>query len=257
MILSASLTTCCHAFPCQPADQREAITRTGNTPEINEVPQRPGGKTVRIGYQQEVAVMNRVVLSWWLMLLTLPLIGCDVGDDDGRLEHHVPPHRPANFTHAVRDLEQRLRELDRGPVSDEQMTELLDIVRWLPEIAGDSDLRKPDWDTVQQTAERLEKQLQNFPTEGSSRRDVFVVIWKLWDSLEPLVPKAGDRPDVLHDEAEDNGDASPGTEPATEVPAPDVPAAGEPSANQPSASESSTQSEPERQPASGTAAESN
>lgn len=77
------------------------------------------------------------------------------------LEHHVPEHRPASFAAAVEQIASRHERLrneigkaTREPV-DRQLRELLDILDWLPEIAGDSDLRQADWNLVQQQAHQL------------------------------------------------------------------------------------------------------
>ena len=80
--------------------------------------------------------------------------------DHDHLEHHVPPHKPANVAAAIDQIEHRFEamahgERTRGSERVTELKELVDIVRWLPEIAGDSDLREPQWNTVDQISEKL------------------------------------------------------------------------------------------------------
>lgn len=60
-----------------------------------------------------------------------------------------------------------------------RLQELKDIVHWLPELAGDSDLRRKDWEQVQQTAKRLEQLVAPWTTvkdahEGQTEYDRLV-----------------------------------------------------------------------------------
>jgi hypothetical protein len=81
----------------------------------------------------------------------------DHHDDHDHLEHHVPPHKPPDLAAAIEQIDQRFAALQRRPDqgSAQQWQELLDIVRWLPEIAGDSDLPEAEWNVVNRVSGEL------------------------------------------------------------------------------------------------------
>jgi len=93
------------------------------------------------------------------ILLSLP--GCGSGGADSEEDHgkHIdPPHKPATFAMAVREIEHRFDELAKplaAEVRAERLVELDDILRWLPRMAGDTDLRRADWEEVNRLTARL------------------------------------------------------------------------------------------------------
>ena len=112
--------------------------------------------------------------SWLLMVIGLTCIGmsgCGANDSatpTAGPEHEVPAHRPPDYPTAVTELESRLAEFAVAADSkdssldvqttdavDARRDELRDIVRWLPEIAGDSDLRKAHWEQARDCAASL------------------------------------------------------------------------------------------------------
>jgi len=102
--------------------------------------------------------------------------------DEDHLEHHVPPHKPQNLTSAIDQIERRFEALahdQTSPITDRaiQLKELVEIVRWLPEIAGDSDLPEEQWNVVDQVSEQLWPLLQGQLTRVERGEDF---------SLEPL-----------------------------------------------------------------------
>jgi hypothetical protein len=93
--------------------------------------------------------------------------GCGrAGAHDDRLEHHVPPHKPANLAAAAEAIPRRWKLLEtigtagNPEARHERWQELLDIVRWLPELAGDSDLPEEHWNRVNAISQQLIAQLQ-------------------------------------------------------------------------------------------------
>jgi hypothetical protein len=109
--------------------------------------------------------------------------------------HGVAAHKPHTFGEAVDALETRIRALSttdsaggRETITT-KFTELADIVRWLPELAADSDLGRKDWSTAQGVAKRLETEM-----EGWSQRTTPLTaaeLQKLLDGvpeLKPLIP---------------------------------------------------------------------
>lgn len=101
-----------------------------------------------------------------LLLLACCVLGCGGGEhhEDDEEDHHIPPHRPANLSAAVSQLEERpaalLKAIESKDSSAETLfSELRDIVRWVPEIAADSDMTKQPWDEVHAAALKLEQLL--------------------------------------------------------------------------------------------------
>jgi hypothetical protein len=114
-----------------------------------------------------------------VLLLSLPA-GCgpmdsggpsaDVGSVEDR--HGIPPHKPTSFADAVTQLNQRhqqLLEAPNGEHTQEQFQQLSDIVRWLPELAAETDLPRADWEAVQRLTRQLEQELAGWQLGGSVR----------------------------------------------------------------------------------------
>jgi hypothetical protein len=82
--------------------------------------------------------------------------------------HGVAAHKPHSFGEAVDALETRVRALSTTDSAGDQeaittkFSELADIVRWLPELAADSDLGRKDWTTAQGVAKRLETDIEGW-----------------------------------------------------------------------------------------------
>jgi len=101
-------------------------------------------------------------------LVCVAALGCvrsSGHEEDDHLEHHVPEHKPASLAIAIEEIERRFTELAgnrQGPNAETavQLEQLVDIVRWLPEIAGDSDLPEAPWNEVDRVSQRLWPPLQ-------------------------------------------------------------------------------------------------
>ena len=72
-------------------------------------------------------------------------------------EHGILPHKPHTFEEAVSEIERRGRALiadrDKPPT---QVTEWFDILGWLPELAGDTELKRADWEQAVRIAKDIE-----------------------------------------------------------------------------------------------------
>lgn len=66
--------------------------------------------------------------------------------------HHVPDHKPENFSSLVINLDSRLQATE---FSDHSWEEVIDLVRWVPELAADSDLRRKDFESAVRVSESL------------------------------------------------------------------------------------------------------
>lgn len=84
------------------------------------------------------------------MILVSLLLGCAAKHHEE--SHDYPAHRPENFRQAVDSLLQRDEKL-RVQFDQQQNEQLLDILRWLPEIAAETDLPEATWNRVNQVAQ--------------------------------------------------------------------------------------------------------
>jgi hypothetical protein len=84
--------------------------------------------------------------------------------------HALPEHHPRTFRRAVVDIGHRGGVLTSGmlerPQWELQRRQLLDIVRWLPELAADTELGRRDWERVNDAARDLAKELESFKDSG-------------------------------------------------------------------------------------------
>jgi hypothetical protein len=97
------------------------------------------------------------------LLLSLSLPGCgsvstDVSDQS---EHHVPKHKPRTFAAAIEQVHSRHKrisiEFQTADVAqlERELSEQLDIIGWLTELAADSPMKKPEWDRVNLSSKEL------------------------------------------------------------------------------------------------------
>lgn len=99
--------------------------------------------------------------SWCLATLSICLLlsSCQTHGEVEHLEHVTPEHKPASYAGAVVQLQQRFAKALDGTLAEHHRTprlaQLADIIRWLPEIAAESDLKKYDWEQVEQISQRL------------------------------------------------------------------------------------------------------
>ncbi|CAK9029102.1 UPF0718 protein YcgR [Durusdinium trenchii] len=103
-------------------------------------------------------VDSRSIRDTWLANLVILLVvvtGCSDIEEPEHLEHIIPAHKPSSFTSTVEQLAHRGPLVLEGNASPEARQELVDIVGWLPELAADSDLRRPEWERVQSMAQSL------------------------------------------------------------------------------------------------------
>lgn len=107
----------------------------------------------------DAATAQRCWLRTYLLLAVLCIAGCH-GEHSEHAEHHTPDHKPSDFPAAVDRLLSLHMEIQHGgdPANDElnAFTETHDIVRWLPELAADSDLEEQPWNRVCASSLRLE-----------------------------------------------------------------------------------------------------
>jgi hypothetical protein len=97
-------------------------------------------------------------------------------DDD----HHQPFHKPHDFSAALAALHERFSKLlkarvPKSPDAQKQFDQTRDIVAWLPELAADSDLSRPEWDRVNEQSKKLAESLDDFARAGFVESDPRVI----------------------------------------------------------------------------------
>jgi hypothetical protein len=153
-----------------------------------------------------IVLLSRMRAAATLMAaaLTLAQVGCQnqtasSHDDHANAEEHDrPEHMPISLAASVPELRQRIAKLKNdGPRQEEtrqaQGRELRDIIRWLPELAGDSDLRKADWETVNEASHQLETLLEPLWSGPPSESIPDAEVGKIMDKLEKLAVKSQSR----------------------------------------------------------------
>lgn len=126
---------------------------------------------------------------------------------DHEHEHGVPAYKPKTLVAAVRQLSPRWKhislELNAGHVehADADIEELLEMIRWLPELAADTDLKKADWDRVQQLSTKLETLVvAHRSTSGvSNSRDIDTLVAELQQLAESTVPPVPESSHAVED----------------------------------------------------------
>lgn len=109
-------------------------------------------------------------------------------------DHGIPDHKPASFAEAVKQLPRRQRlvlgEFKVGHLdhAQEAIQKLQDVIRWLPELAADTDLGEADWNTVQSLSQRMEATIHAWPALQSKPSDQDVE--RLTELVEQLKPYA-------------------------------------------------------------------
>jgi len=97
----------------------------------------------------------------------------DEEDHNHEHDHVIVAHKPKNLRDAISKLTvwnsaiaSALKKGDRDSAAN-TASELLDQIRWLPEVAGDSDMLEDDWNEVHLLAHRLDRQLSGLPNQIS------------------------------------------------------------------------------------------
>lgn len=124
--------------------------------------------------------------------------GSAVTEEDSADHHthtHMPRHRPRDFEAAVKQLHRRWpldRSVDAASGNAAPRTLLGDIIRWLPEIAGESDLGRPEWDEVHRMSLELEAIFKREESTGQTLVEDESRRKTLFAQLDRIVPLTTD-----------------------------------------------------------------
>lgn len=141
-----------------------------------------------------------------LLLSLVSLVGClqSPADDDDRLEHVIPAHKPAGYVEATNQLALRGHRYFSGQLDAASRTELREILEWLPELAADTDLTRSQWDRVQEIRRELSRLVAPEQPDKS-----WAVTWAdRMAELKSLVPDADSW--IQPDSAMESGTVQPG-----------------------------------------------
>lgn len=112
-------------------------------------------------------------------LIAMMLSGC-TGDEVEMMDHHEFEHRPPDYTTATVRLAELHEEIVSGSMQkneegEDEITESYDIVRWLPNLAADSDLAEPYWNRINESSESLLEILDEVMVQDEvKRRDSYL-----------------------------------------------------------------------------------
>lgn len=105
------------------------------------------------------------------LLLPLCLVGCEAASS-GEEGHHHHVHQRLTFTEAVGEIQRRSKRFTSREVSNDaalqawKKQKLLGVIRQLPELAADTELKKKSWDQVNTISKELLEILH--PQDGMS-----------------------------------------------------------------------------------------
>lgn len=148
------------------------------------------------------------------VLLLLNCGGCGAdgehAEDDHHMEHFVPAHKPPSFAEGVAELTERCSHLkyhigEQSEIVEQELTELVDIIGWIPELAADSDLNETDWVHADSVSREM-LAIHEASAGVAGLEGLLADLTPLIESLEPLVPRAGrPEPAIHHDHDHDHG----------------------------------------------------
>lgn len=107
-----------------------------------------------------------------LLIVCMGLGGCASSSDATEPDHTPPKHKPATFREAIDEIGRRHERLIQSSkqspstTNEQDLTELLDIIGWLPELAADSAMKKPEWDRANAASKTL-LSLYQFDTQST------------------------------------------------------------------------------------------
>lgn len=106
--------------------------------------------------------MCAAVGSAALCLFIASTTGCVEGrSSTHELEHAVPAHWPSSLTDAAEKIEARLKTIHgEDAEAIQSRSELLEIISWLPEVAADTTLREPDWNSIYAACTDIERHIK-------------------------------------------------------------------------------------------------
>ncbi|MDX2037638.1 MAG: hypothetical protein SFX72_13380 [Isosphaeraceae bacterium] len=126
------------------------------------------------------------------------LAGCSADDhddhDEDHIGHEIPAHKPRDLPQAVSSIRALAREFgsapSQTPIARDRVEIAVDVARWLPEIAGDSDLPEKEWNLVNDAAIPISKAFETIAaTTGDRSKPIAELDARIRD-LEAIISRA-------------------------------------------------------------------
>ncbi|MBX3418945.1 MAG: hypothetical protein KF851_15180 [Pirellulaceae bacterium] len=134
--------------------------------------------------------LKRVLTPFGVLLLFAGCFG-NGGDAEGYSRsdsHAAPAHYPQDFSDAVSRIQGLVDSISAGEVvsafaldekpgsatPESAVTELLDLVEWLPHLAAASDLGEGDWLTCRRVSQDLLQKLESTETVAAERHSEMI-----------------------------------------------------------------------------------
>lgn len=129
-----------------------------------------------------------------LIFLAIPAVlcgvcGCGISHsekENDKLEHARPDHKPHSLPELVDQLRVRVDRFGEGKRSDRDLEQFEEIVNWIPEIAGETDLREKEWELATAISERLRTRFQKAVEKQDFDKKTTDELRDLIDLLQPL-----------------------------------------------------------------------
>ncbi len=140
--------------------------------------------------------MNQFSHMNFLLVGLLLVCGCETSvpvssqaGDEHHLEHHVPDHKPKSIQGAWADLQVRVESISPSSPATE-FYKLRDILGWLPELAGDSDLKRDAWERIEDFSSVSLLTTESMENLLARREELLLQLHE----LAPLLDEAGRPP---------------------------------------------------------------
>lgn len=145
----------------------------------------------------DLSARGCLLLVIGFMGIAMTITGCAKSPESSSeelLEHAEIPHKPKSFAAGVESLTQRHAAWLKSPgvaampTAEESVawSEMQDVVRWLPELAGDSDMPEQEWNQVRDLSRELLEEYEHLRL--SPNPAILQSIVARLDQLRKLVP---------------------------------------------------------------------
>lgn len=110
-----------------------------------------------------------------ILTLIILAFGCTSGCGNSKqslyeeIDHELPEYWPTDMADAANKINQREQAILSGTASDQEHKELLELISWCPEVAGDTDITESQWQPIYEVSESLRKRISS---EGFQLQDL-------------------------------------------------------------------------------------
>lgn len=80
----------------------------------------------------------------------------------------IPAHKPLHYAAAIDALQKKMA---LGTWTQEDFNVVIDLIKWVPELAAESDLLEAEWSQINDLAKRFQKPLQALQASTAQTKD--------------------------------------------------------------------------------------